>query len=301
MDSVEKIKILAVDDNQHNLIAMEAVFYGSFYELVPAESGFDAIKILQQDEDIALVLLDVQMPEMDGFETASKIKKIPGHEETPIIFITAYYREDPYVMKGYASGAVDYFGKPFDPELLKTKVNLYASFRQKSILLKERERRIKETEELLKAGRRLTDVFEHLTVGVLIADHDGEIFQCNEFASKILNASEAQSEDHYGEILNWWAESGKNLFRAKDGFLAKAINDGKSTHNKSITIHCIDSTEKSILVSASPLVGKGAVIMGAVVILQDMTQTRRIEEEFEDKVSRLVSLSVDLGHVSKEH
>ena len=141
MASEDKIKILVVDDNQNNLIAMEAVFSGTQYRVIEATSGAMALAQLDVHHDIALVLLDVQMPDMDGYETAVQIKLRPDCQDLPIIFITAYYREDPYVRKGYASGAVDYFGKPFDPELLKMKVDIYASFRQKSFLLKEREKK----------------------------------------------------------------------------------------------------------------------------------------------------------------
>src|SRR5262245_63642436 len=110
-----KPKLLLVDDKPANLLALEAVLGDTEYELIRASSGPQALELLSQHE-FALVLLDIQMPDMDGFETARRMKAMPAGAEVPIIFITAIYNEDPYVRKGYQAGGVDYFCKPFDPE-----------------------------------------------------------------------------------------------------------------------------------------------------------------------------------------
>ena len=295
MNTGKKIKILAVDDNANNLIAMSAIFSGTEYQIIEARSGAEAVELIKIHPDVAVVLLDVQMPEMDGYETATIIKNTPGCQDLPIIFITAYYREDPYVKKGYESGAVDYFGKPFDPELLKMKVNIYSAFRQKEFLLKEREKQIRETEELLRAGKKLTNILEDLMVGVLISDRDGKIIQCNELASRMLNVAGPAGNDHYGEILRWWNASG-SVLKKEGGPLELALHEGKSTHNISIHFRSPDGPQKELLASASPLVEHDGGIVGAVVILQDMSQTRRVEQDFEEKVSQLISLSVELEH-----
>ena len=179
------INLLLVDDHPSNLLALEAVLSDREYNLIMAHSGYEAIELMKTHE-IALVLLDIQMPGMDGFETARQMKSIEGCRDIPIIFITAVYNEDPFIKKGYEVGGIDYFSKPFDPEILRLKVRLYSSFRQKTYLLQEREKRIKETEELLKTGRKLSDALESLPVGVLIADADGRVCQANEQALKIL-------------------------------------------------------------------------------------------------------------------
>ena len=160
-----KINLLLVDDKPSNLITLEAVLSSPEYNLISVFSGYEAIEAVKKQE-FALILLDVQMPGMDGFETARHIKEIGGCQDIPIIFISAIYSQDPYIKKGYQVGAIDYFAKPFDPEILKTKVNIYSSFQQRLNLLKEREARIKESEELLKTGRELTSVLESLPVGV---------------------------------------------------------------------------------------------------------------------------------------
>jgi response regulator RpfG family c-di-GMP phosphodiesterase len=197
---MKKPSILAVDDTPANLIALESVLDRDF-ELVTASSGSKALEILEQRSDIVVVLMDVQMPIMDGYETATRIKKIPACQDIPIVFITAVYHEDPHVKRGYEVGGVDYFSKPFDPELLRLKMGIYSSFRQKAAVLREREQHIRETEELLAAGRKLSALLESLPVGVLIADVDGRICQTNDEVSRICKATETINHDDYGELI----------------------------------------------------------------------------------------------------
>src|SRR5262249_38080104 len=115
---MKKPSVLAVDDIPGNLVALEAVLEGDF-DLVPAGSGAREIEILEQRSDIDVILMDIQMPVMDGYETARRIKQMPQCNDIPIIFITAVYYEDPYIKRGYEVGGVDYFTKPFDPDLLR--------------------------------------------------------------------------------------------------------------------------------------------------------------------------------------
>src|SRR5688500_11901205 len=98
--------LLAVDDNPANLIAPEAVL-GAEYQLVMAHSGDEAVSILKKRQDFAVILMDLQMPNMDGFEATAEIKRMEGVSDIPIIFITAIYKEDPHIKKGYEMGAVD--------------------------------------------------------------------------------------------------------------------------------------------------------------------------------------------------
>ncbi|MEW6056478.1 MAG: response regulator [Bdellovibrionota bacterium] len=121
----DKVKILSVDDHPANLLALEAVLSNPLYKIVGAASGREALKALMRDE-FALILLDVQMPEMDGFETATRIRQDSRFRHLPIIFITAVYSETQFVMKGYETGAVDYIIKPFEPAILKSKVSVFA-------------------------------------------------------------------------------------------------------------------------------------------------------------------------------
>jgi CheY-like chemotaxis protein len=285
-----KANILAVDDYPANLIALEAVLSSEF-SLVTAGSGQEALAILESRKDISVILMDVQMPVLDGYETARRIKKIAGCEEIPIIFITAIYKEDPFVKQGYAAGGMDYFSKPFDPEILRMKVGVYASFGLRAEMLKLRERQIQETEDLLKAGRKLSAALECLPVGVLIADSEGRICQINQQVSHFCEANSPKDPNSYGDILRWWDSSGQ-MIKEKDGPLFRAIHFGESSHNQSLQIQCLDGVQKQIVGSASPLLGLDGHIVGAVVVLQDITESKQIEEDLENHITKLVSASV---------
>ncbi|MFD5571653.1 response regulator [Streptomyces cadmiisoli] len=134
----ERAGILLVDDLEDNLIALEAVL-GSLNEpLVRARSGEEAMKALLRRR-FAVVLLDVRMPGMDGFETAANIKRLDQTKDVPIIFLTGADDDSGYAFRGYATGAADYLTKPFDPWVLRAKVNVFLELHRKTRQL-ERER-----------------------------------------------------------------------------------------------------------------------------------------------------------------
>jgi CheY-like chemotaxis protein len=284
--------ILAVDDKRANLLALEALL-GDKYTVVFATSGPAAISTLGDRADIDLILMDVQMPEMDGFEAARRIKKLEGVRDIPIIFVTAVYNEDPFVRKGYEVGGVDYFSKPFDPEVLKVKVAIYTAFKTREKLLKERERHLHESEELLRVGQKLSLVLESLRVGVLIADIEGRICQSTQEVSRILKTAEPIENDSYGEILGWWDRAGQ-MIRNEGGPLYRALHRGESSHSEPIDIRCVDGSTATIVASASPLCGIDRRLVGAVVLIQDITEPRKIEEALEERVSRLIGASLEL-------
>lgn len=117
-------KILLVDDRSENLLALEAILQSLGHELIKASSGEEALKCLLS-HDVALILLDVQMPGMDGFETAGHVKRRERTRDIPILFLTAIDGEAHQTFRGYAAGAVDYLSKPFDPWVLKAKVGVF--------------------------------------------------------------------------------------------------------------------------------------------------------------------------------
>jgi len=117
-------KVLLVDDQPANLVSLEAILEAEDRELIKANSGPEGLKVLLK-EDISLVLLDVQMPGMDGFEMAELMRQRKDTQSIPIIFVTAISKEKQYVFKGYQVGAVDYLFKPLDPVILQSKVNFF--------------------------------------------------------------------------------------------------------------------------------------------------------------------------------
>jgi PAS domain S-box-containing protein len=137
--------ILLVDDRPENLLALEAILEPLGQTLISANSGEDALRRLLH-HDVALILLDVQMPELDGFETARLIKQRERTSHVPIIFVTAISKEEEQVFRGYSAGAVDYVFKPFDPDVLRSKVSVFIELHEKNEQLRAQAEQLKEQE-----------------------------------------------------------------------------------------------------------------------------------------------------------
>lgn len=161
------IKILLVDDREDNLFSIEAILQTDGYSFTKARSGKEALKTLLKDQDFSLILMDVQMPELNGFETASLIYEREKLKNIPIIFITAYDYGDDNIYKGYQMGAVDYIYKPINRDLLRAKISVFIELHKKNHQLKvqekylisinnELEQRVKErTDELTRKNKEL--------------------------------------------------------------------------------------------------------------------------------------------------
>ncbi|GAC1310899.1 MAG: response regulator [Mucilaginibacter sp.] len=137
------IKILLVDDNSNNLMSMEVALERDDYIFTKATSGREALRILLKEEDFSLILLDVKMPTMDGYDTAELIYQRDKLKHIPIIFITAHDYEEAAMFKGYQAGAVDFIRKPFNPEILRSKVAVFAELNKKNQLLRQQEEHVK--------------------------------------------------------------------------------------------------------------------------------------------------------------
>ncbi len=135
-------KILLVDDREDNLFSMETILEGAGYNFVKASSGKQTLKILLHEFDFALILMDVKMPHIDGFETARLIYERERLRSIPIIFITAQSYDDEHVFKGYHVGAVDYISKPINPALLRAKVAVFVDLYQKNHYLRVQEQKL---------------------------------------------------------------------------------------------------------------------------------------------------------------
>jgi PAS domain S-box-containing protein len=177
----ERVNLLLVDDVEENLVALRAILEPLDQNLVDAHSGEQALRALLHDE-FACILLDVQMPELDGFETATLIKQRERTRHVPIIFLTALSKEEGHVFRGYSAGAVDYLFKPFEPELLRSKVAVFVDLHRKTKeverqaeLLRERElaeeRRVRE-----ERYRQLADAMPQI---VWTSDQHGRVAYYN--------------------------------------------------------------------------------------------------------------------------
>lgn len=168
----EEVKILMVDDSPDKLLAMESVLDGLGPKLVKAYSGEEALRILLK-QDFALILLDVNMPGMDGFETASLIRKRRSLEHIPIIFVTALSTTDADVFKGYQFGAVDYILTPIVPEILRTKVGVFIELWKQRRELQARAEALRvANEDLEHRARQLSEANKELESFCYTIAHD---------------------------------------------------------------------------------------------------------------------------------
>lgn len=173
--AVEPVNLLLVDDRPENLLALEATLKCREYNLLTASSGQEALDLLAR-HDVALVLLDIQMPGMDGYETAARIKADPHTANVPVMLVTAIFKEDPHILRGYEAGAVDYIGKPFDVEILRKKVGIYTQLHQHRLRLRRVEDQQKlidvqlsaRSEELAERSAQITTLLESMTEPVFV-------------------------------------------------------------------------------------------------------------------------------------
>ena len=175
-------RILMVDDHPPNLMALGAILDPLGQDLVHANSGEEALRHLLES-DFALILMDVQMPGIDGIQTAKLIKERPRNRHIPIIFLTAIHKDPAYIFRGYKEGAVDYLLKPFDPEILRAKVSVFVDLWRKNELLRSQQAMLR-ARELVEVEKRNELRFRTLTDSmpqcVWAARRDGEIHYCNQ-------------------------------------------------------------------------------------------------------------------------
>ncbi|MCK9381643.1 MAG: EAL domain-containing protein [Sulfuritalea sp.] len=194
---LEKVALLLVDDRPENLVALEAVLGDEGLDLVKALSGNDALRHTLK-QDFALVLLDVQMPGMDGFETAELMRSNPKTRHLPIIFVTAGMKDIRLQFKGYDLGAVDYLIKPFEPHILQSKVKVFCElYRQRRQLESNQlllESKIRErVSELKQSEERFRMLATHAPVGIYQIDSQGNCLYVNRRWCEIAGLSAAET------------------------------------------------------------------------------------------------------------
>ena len=225
------VKILLVDDNENNLLSMEVVLENPAYRLFMATSGRDALKILLKEDDFSLILLDVQMPIMDGYETASLIYQRDKLRYIPIIFITAHDYEEEAMFRGYQAGAVDFIRKPFKPEILRSKVAVFAELHKKNLLLKQQEERLQIINNDLKLLNR--DLEQRVSERTIELENvNKELKELNLSKDKFLSVISHDLRNPLTSLLLSSKNLNSNIERLETGDIKKLAHIIYRTSNK---------------------------------------------------------------------
>ncbi len=268
-----KINVLLVDDHPENLLVLEAILGSLGQNLVRASSGAQALRRLL-NEDFAVILLDVQMPDMDGFETAELIRQRERSRHTPIIFLTAFNTSDNMVFKGYSLGAVDYLFKPIEPEILKSKVAAFVDLFQKSAEVKRQAAQlIAMNTELQKREEMFRSLSACSPVGIFLTDIAGKCTYINPRYQAIYGIKQDESlgdgwvrtihpEDQGRVIADWYT----------------ACAEGREYRGE-FRILTPGEIQRWVYVSSSPMLSDHGQINGYVGTLEDITERKQAEEE----------------------
>jgi PAS domain S-box-containing protein len=257
--------VLLVDDREENLLALGAVLEPLPCRLVSVKSGEDALKALLQ-ADFAVVLLDVQMPGMDGFETAELIK---GRERTramPIIFVTAISKERHHVFRGYSAGAVDYVFKPYDPGILRSKVAVFLELDAKS-------RAAARSEAILRAA------FDDAPIGMARLDLDGRVAEANRALAALLGHRPADMRDRLLDDFVY-----PDDLRAETDTRARLDADVLTAYELEARLVTAGREAIPCMLSFSRARPGGGVADVIVVQVQDLRERRRAEAERAQRV-----------------
>jgi PAS domain S-box-containing protein len=257
--------ILLVDDDDKNLLALEAILEPTGFRLVKARSGEEALKAVLQ-ADFAAILLDVQMPGLDGFETAELIRTRERTRSVPIIFVTAISKAPENVFRGYGAGAVDYLFKPVDEVVLRSKVEVFGE-------LYERGRALAEREELLRA------TFEDAPIGMARAGSDGRLRTVNRALSETLDRD---ASELLGRTLD---ELGPRADAGIDGPQREELLAGRIPYYEvERRLSGPRGTTIPVLVSASLARSNGSARPDLILHLQDLRERRRAQRDREQLI-----------------
>ncbi len=271
MQSAPKVNILLIDDHPENLIALEAILEGLGQNLVKAYSGAEALRCLLH-QDFAVILLDVQMPEMDGFETATLIRQRERSRNTPIIFLTAFGVNDTMVFKGYTLGAVDYLSKPIDSVILKSKVTVFVELFKKTLEVKRQANELKSmNSELRQSEEKFRALSACSPIAIFLTDTQGKFTYTNPNCQAFYNFKLDESwEEGWGKCI---------CLEDRDRVLADwshSIRCGQ-TYSSEFRIRRTDNTLCWVHVRTSVMYSDNRQLLGYVGTIEDITERKQAE------------------------
>ncbi|WPL12083.1 MULTISPECIES: response regulator [Thiorhodovibrio] len=273
-------KVLIVDDHQHNLYTLRTLIQKHLdAEVLEATSGREAIDITLDQRDIDLIILDVQMPEMDGFQTASLLKLRKRTRDIPIIFLTAAFKSEEFQQRGFAVGAVDYLLKPIDDLLLINKISTYFRLIEKERgLNRVLEQKVAERTAALEREKQYNErIITHMGEALLVLNPEGEIKFANPAACAMLNYS---AEDLNGMAIgDVFEEDGDEEAGAFMGTWLEALIRTGALSKIDARFIAKDGLRVPILFSRTALLDPNNRISDIICIAKNMTGYIRLPEE----------------------
>jgi PAS domain S-box-containing protein len=279
MKRYKGFKLLIVDDNPNNLFSLRSLIEThTDVEVIEADSGQRALDIALATPDIDLIILDIQMPEMDGFQTASMLKIRKKTQGIPIIFLTAAFKADEFLQKGYELGAADYLLKPIDDNLLFNKISTYFRLIEKERNLNRRleEQVAARTEELRRANQYLQGIIENMGEALLVLGPDGIIKSANPAACRMLEYAEADLRGmNIGDVFE---ESEQEQAAAFMGTWLEALIRTGTLSSIEARFIARDQTRVQILFSRTAMSDEQGKITDILCIAKDMTGYAHVNE-----------------------
>jgi PAS domain S-box-containing protein len=251
----DRVKILLVDDTPENLVSLEAALDGLGQQLVMAKSGTEALRHLLE-EDFAAILLDVKMPEMDGFQTAELIRARKRSRDIPILFLTGY-KSDEHLFRGYDLGAVDFLFKPIVPEILRSKVSVFVELSRNTALLR------RQTEVLRKAEQKFRSLLEAAPDAMIISSEEGAISLVNSEAEGMFGYSRE-------ELI------GQNIRILVSDWTARRPSPEDSGSHRELWARRKNQKLFPVEISLSPLQTEEGLLLTSAI--RDITERRRADE-----------------------
>ncbi|MBC7457166.1 MAG: PAS domain-containing protein [Bdellovibrionaceae bacterium] len=277
--------VIAIDHIEGHLFALDEALNERDYMFIMTTSGKEVLEILEKKE-VAVILVNAQMPELEGYALAKKIKALPKNNETPIIFVSADVTPQS-TLKAYQSGAVDFIPKPIEKVIIKKKVETFVS------LYREKKRRIEaeaitaqsalkasqeQTKDLIREQEFLKALLENLSDGIVACDADGKLVAFNRATREFHGLPEKPiSPEQWADFYSLYESDGVTPLKTERIPLFRALNEGK-VENAEMVIALKNKPARALVANGQSILKSDGSKLGAVVIMRDITEIRQADE-----------------------